>query len=117
MMPGETKGWLIIILGGLFQIVWAIGLDYSESFTNIMWDTIVVVFLFLSIWCLSYAMKAKISVSTSYTVWIGLGVVGTILVSAAIGLETITWTMALFLAITVGGVVGLKMTPTDTKTK
>lgn len=108
-------GWLMIIMGGIFQIIWAIGLDYSEGFKNIMWDLIVILFVFLSIWCLSYGMKSGIPMSTSYTVWIGLGVVGTILVSAILGLETITWAMAVFLAIIVGGVVGLKITPIETR--
>jgi quaternary ammonium compound-resistance protein SugE len=95
--------------------VWAIGLDYTNGFTDPLWDAIVVIFLFLSIWCLSFPMKTGIPVSTSYTVWIGLGVIGTIIVSAILGLEIITLPMALFLAVIVGGVVGLKMTPTDSK--
>jgi len=47
----------------------------------------------------------------------GLGVVGTICVSVLLGLETITWPMAFFLALIIGGVVGLKMTPTETKSQ
>lgn len=107
-------GWTLIVLGGLLQIVWAIGLDYTESFTNILWDIIVVVFLFLSIWCLSFPMKTGIPVSTAYVVWIGLGVLGTIFVSAVLGLETISLTTAVFLAVIVGGVIGLKMTSAGT---
>ena len=112
---GEKIGWLVIVLGGVLQIVWAIGLDFSEGFTDLLWDAIVVVFLFLSIWCLSFAMKSSIPVSTAYTVWIGLGVVGTIVVSAAMGLETIGLTMMVFLGITIVGIIGLKMTPVETK--
>jgi quaternary ammonium compound-resistance protein SugE len=118
MTKYSTKvGWMVIVLGGLFQIVWAIGLDFTNGFTDPLWDAIVVIFLFMSIWCLSFPMKTGIPVSTSYTVWIGLGVVGTILVSAFLGLETISPVMALFLAVIVGGVVGLKMTPIEFKDK
>jgi quaternary ammonium compound-resistance protein SugE len=105
----------MIILGGVFQIIWAIGLDYTDGFTIILWDIIVTLFVLLSIWCLSYAMETGIPVSTSYTVWIGIGVVGTLVVSAMLGLETIDWVMAAFLSVTVGGVIGLKMTTPDTK--
>jgi quaternary ammonium compound-resistance protein SugE len=108
-------GWIVILLGGVFQIIWAICLDYSEGFSILFWDAIVIIFLFLSIWCLSYPMKVGIAVSTAYTVWIGLGVLGTIIVSAMLGLETIDLTMAFFFAIVVGGVIGLKMTPTETR--
>jgi quaternary ammonium compound-resistance protein SugE len=109
-MNKTNIGWMMIILGGVFQIIWAIGLDYTEGFTLILMDIIVTIFVFLSIWCLSYAMESGIPVSTSYTVWIGIGVVGTLIVSAIIGLETIDWVIAVFLTVTVGGVVGLKMT-------
>jgi len=112
---GEKLGWLVIILGGILQIVWAIGLDYTDGFTDILWDAIVIVFLFLSIWCLSYPMKTSIPVSTAYTVWIGLGVIGTIIVSAILGLEVLNFKTMIFLAVIICGVIGLKMTPAETK--
>jgi len=117
MMSLATKGWSMIVVGGIFQVIATIAMDYSDSLRNLGWDVVVMVFFFLSIWCLSYAMKTKISLSTSYTVWMGLGVVGTICVSVLLGLETITWPMAFFLALIIGGVVGLKMTPTETKSQ
>ncbi|MDR3282995.1 MAG: multidrug efflux SMR transporter [Candidatus Methanoplasma sp.] len=110
---GNLNGWTAILLGGLFQIIWAIGLDYTNGFTDILWDATVVAFVFLSIWCLSYSMGSDIPVSTAYTVWIGLGVVGTVIVSFLIGLEPIDWKIAAFLTVIVGGVAGLKMTPAE----
>ena len=74
--------WLLIILGGVFQVGWSIGLDYTEGMTNILWDIIVLVSLLLSMLCLSIPMKSGISISTAYAVWVGLGVVLTIIVSA-----------------------------------
>ncbi|MDR0523636.1 MAG: multidrug efflux SMR transporter [Candidatus Methanoplasma sp.] len=107
----EGAGWAAIALGGAFQIVWAIGLDYTDGFTDPLWDAVVVAFLFLSIWCLSASMKAAIPVSTAYTVWIGIGVVGTVAASAAMGLESVSPLTAAFLAVILAGVAGLKMTP------
>ena len=101
--------WVLIILGGVFQVGWSIGLDYTEGMTNIVWDIIVLVSLLLSMLCLSIPMKSGISISTAYAVWVGLGVVLTIIVSAVLGLETITLGMVVFLLVTVAGVVGLKM--------
>jgi quaternary ammonium compound-resistance protein SugE len=107
----NLNGWIAILFGGLFQIIWAIGLDYTNGFSDILWDAAVVAFVFLSIWCLSYSMGSDIPVSTAYTVWIGLGVVGTVIVSFLLGLEPMDWKIAVFLAVIVGGVIGLKMTP------
>jgi quaternary ammonium compound-resistance protein SugE len=112
---GKGLGWFAIIIGGILQIVWAIGLDYTDGFRDLFWNAVVIVFLFLSIWCLSFSMKSSIPVSTAYTVWIGLGVVGTILVSAILGLETLSLMTVIFLAVIIGGVIGLKMTPAETK--
>ena len=89
--------WVLIILGGVFQVGWSIGLDYTEGMTNIVWDIIVLVSLLLSMLCLSIPMKSGISISTAYAVWVGLGVVLTIIVSAVLGLETITLGMVVFL--------------------
>jgi quaternary ammonium compound-resistance protein SugE len=111
----EILSWIVIVIGGIVQIVWAIGLDYTDGFRNVYWDAIVIVFLFISIWCLSFSMKGTISVSTAYTVWIGIGVVGTIIVSATLGLETLRLMTIIFLIIVIGGVIGLKMTPTEKK--
>jgi len=114
MNKGNTAlAWVIIVLGGLFQIGWAIGLDYTNGFTDPLWDAAVLVFLVLSMICLSRPMDMGISFSTAYAVWIGLGVVGTIAVSAILGLETINIAMVLCLMVTIAGVVGLKMTPVE----
>lgn len=101
--------WILIILGGIFQVGWSIGLDYTDGMTNILWDIVVLVSLLLSMLCLSIPMKSGISISTAYAVWVGLGVVLTIIVSAVLGLETVTAGMILFMLVTVAGVVGLKM--------
>ena len=109
-IEGNTKlGWALIVLGGVFQIGWSIGLDYSEGLTNLMWDVIVLVSLFLSMLCLSLPMKSGINMSTAYAVWVGIGVVLTIIFSAVLGLETVTIGMLLFMMMILAGVVGLKL--------
>ncbi|MBR2394844.1 MAG: QacE family quaternary ammonium compound efflux SMR transporter [Candidatus Methanomethylophilaceae archaeon] len=109
-IEGNTKlGWALIVLGGVFQIGWSIGLDYSEELTNLMWDVIVLVSLFLSMLCLSLPMKSGINMSTAYAVWVGIGVVLTIIFSAVLGLETVTIGMLLFMMMILAGVIGLKL--------
>lgn len=105
--------WLLIVLGGVLQIGWSIGLDYTNSFTDPVWDIITIVFLFLSMVCLEYPMRMGVAFTTAYAVWIGIGVVLTVIVSAFLGLETVSAAMAVCLAIIIAGVVGLKMTPVE----
>lgn len=101
--------WLIIILGGFFQVGWSVGLNYTDGMTNILWDAIVIVCLVISMLCLSVPMKKGIPMGTAYAVWIGIGVILTIVTSAAIGLEEINIGMVAFMLVAIVGIVGLKM--------
>ncbi len=105
----KTLSWLIIILGGFFQVGWSVGLNYTNGMTNIIWDVIVIVSLIISMLCLSIPMKRGIPMGTAYAVWIGIGVILTIVTSAIIGLETINLGMVAFMLVAIVGIVGLKM--------
>lgn len=105
--------WILLVLGGFLQVGWAVGLDYTDSFTNIVWDIITIIFLFFSMVCLEYPIRLGVSFTTAYAVWIGIGVVCTVIASVLLGLETVSIGMAICLAIVIAGVVGLKMTPTE----
>ncbi|MBR6870630.1 MAG: QacE family quaternary ammonium compound efflux SMR transporter, partial [Candidatus Methanomethylophilaceae archaeon] len=82
-----TFAWILIILGGFLQLGWSIGLAYTESFTNIVWDIVTIVFLFLSMVCLEYPMRLGVPFTTAYAVWIGIGVFFTVVLSYALGLD------------------------------
>ena len=107
--------WILIILGGFLQLGWSIGLAYTEDFTNIGWDIVTIVFLFLSMVCLEYPMRLGVPFTTAYAVWIGIGVFFTVVFSYVLGLEEsgFSWGMALCLALILAGVVGLKLTPVE----
>ena len=112
----NTKiAWLIIILGGFLQVGWSIGLAYTNSFTDIMWDIVTIVFLVLSMICLEYPMRMGVPFTTAYAVWIGIGVFLTVVLSYMLNLEStgFSWGMGLCLALIIAGVVGLKMTPVE----
>lgn len=112
----NTKiAWLLIILGGFLQLGWSIGLAYTESFTNIAWDIVTIVFLVLSMICLEYPMRMGVPFTTAYAVWIGIGVFLTVVLSYIFNLEStgFSWGMGLCLALIIAGVVGLKMTPVE----
>ncbi|AMK14251.1 small multidrug resistance protein [methanogenic archaeon mixed culture ISO4-G1] len=112
----NTKiAWLIIILGGFLQVGWSIGLAYTNSFTDMMWDIVTIVFLVLSMICLEYPMRMGVPFTTAYAVWIGIGVFLTVVLSYMLNLEStgFSWGMGLCLALIIAGVVGLKMTPVE----
>ena len=111
MSIGDDKriGWVVIILGGFFQVGWSVGLDYTDGMTNLFWDAMVLISLLMSMLCLSIPMRSGINMSTAYAVWVGLGVVLTIVTSALLGIETVTVGMAVFIAVILAGVVGLKL--------
>ncbi len=119
-MDGSWKtnikiAWLLIIAGGFLQVGWSIGLAYTDSFTNIVWDLVTIVFLILSMICLEYPMRMGVAFTTAYAVWIGIGVFLTVVLSYFLGLEStgFSWGMGVCLALIIAGVVGLKMTPVE----
>ncbi len=107
--------WALIVLGGFLQVGWSIGLAYTNDFTDILWDVVTIVFLFLSMVCLEYPMRMGVSFTTAYAVWIGIGVFLTVVLSYALGLDSagFSWGMGVCLALIIAGVVGLKMTPVE----
>ena len=113
--PNIKLAWALIILGGFLQVGWSIGLAYTNSFTDIVWDLVTIVFLILSMVCLEYPMRMGVAFTTAYAVWIGIGVFLTVVISYGLGLEStgFSWGMGLCLALIIAGVVGLKMTPVE----
>ena len=83
------KGWMMILIAGLAEVVWAVAMGYSDGFTVWYYDVITVVFLIISTVLLERALRTGIPVGTAYAVWTGIGAVGTIIVSVALGNETI----------------------------
>lgn len=105
-----NKYWLILFVSGLMEVVWATAMDYSEGFTIWYYDVITVIFLAVSMFMLEKALKGGIPVGTAYAVWTGIGAVGTIAISVAGGHETLTILRFIFVAMIVGGIVGLQLT-------
>ena len=100
--------WLVLVLSGVLEAVWATALDRSENFTRWAPSLVFVVALVLSMGGLAYAMR-ELPVGTSYAVWVGIGAVLTVAWAMATGAESVTALKVLFLAGIVGCVIGLKV--------
>ena len=106
----KTNPWFVLFIAGLFEIVWAVAMDYSDGFTVWYYDIIVVLFLVGSTVLLAKALNMGIPVGTAYAVWTGTGAVGTITVSVVLGNETLTMLKTLFVMMIIAGIVGLQVT-------
>jgi quaternary ammonium compound-resistance protein SugE len=100
--------WIILILAGLFEIGWAIGLKYTEGFTR-FWPTLgTVAAMGVSLGLLGIAMKS-LPVGTAYAVWVGVGAVGTAILGIVLLGESANAGRIVSLALIVAGIVGLKL--------
>ena len=100
--------WLVLVLAGLFEIGWAIGLKYTDGFTK-LWPTLgTVASMIVSLGLLGLAMKS-LPVGTAYAVWVGVGAVGTAILGIVLLGEPANAGRMVSLALIVAGIVGLKL--------
>jgi quaternary ammonium compound-resistance protein SugE len=100
--------WAILVLAGLFEVGWAIGLKYTEGFTR-LWPTVgTVLAMLISLGLLGIAMKA-LPVGTAYSVWVGVGAVGTVILGIVLLGEPANAARLISVAFIVAGIVGLKL--------
>jgi quaternary ammonium compound-resistance protein SugE len=100
--------WIILVLAGLFEIGWAIGLKYTEGFTR-FWPTLgTVAAMGVSLGLLGIAMRS-LPVGTAYAVWVGVGAVGTAILGIVLLGEPANAGRIVSLALIVAGIVGLKL--------
>ena len=71
--------WFILILAGLFEVIWAVGLKYSQGFTKLWPSVITVAAMFLIFLLLGIALKC-IHLGTAYAIWVGIGIIGTTII-------------------------------------
>ena len=100
--------WLILIVAGLFEVVWAVALKMSDGFKNIAADAVFVGGMAASVWLLAVAMKS-IPMGTAYAVWTGVGAVGGFVAGIALFGEPATALRLVSAALIVAGIVGLKL--------
>ncbi|PYI57138.1 quaternary ammonium compound efflux SMR transporter SugE [Paenibacillus flagellatus] len=101
--------WIYLIVAGLFEVVWAIGLKYTNGFTRLVPSVVTVAGMIVSFAMLSLALKS-LPIGTAYAIWTGIGALGTVVVGMLVFGEPRDWTRVLFLLLIVSGIVGLKAT-------
>ena len=100
--------WTYLIIAGLFECAWAVGLKSTEGFTRLWPSLFTVLSMVVSFWLLSLAMRS-IPVGTAYAVWTGIGAVGVAILGMVIFGDSKDIMRVICLLLIVSGIVGLKL--------
>ncbi len=104
--------WVLLLVAGLLEVGWAIGLKYTEGFTKLWPSAFTLVAMVGSVLLLGVAMKS-LPVGTSYAVWVGVGAIGTALLGILLFGEPANAGRLVSLGLILAGIIGLKLaTPT-----
>lgn len=100
--------WIYLVLAGIFEIGWAIGLKYTDGFSKPMPTVLTVISMIISLALLGFALKT-LPVGTAYAIWTGIGTVGTAVLGIALLGEPATAARLACIALIVSGIIGLKL--------
>lgn len=99
--------WIILVIAGLLETGWAIGMKYSEGFTKLMPSVFTIVTMTVSVFMLAFAMKS-LPVGTAYAVWTGIGAVGTVVMGIMLFGDSTSPARVFCVALILIGIIGLK---------
>lgn len=101
--------WTLLVLAGLFEVAWAIGLKYTDGFSR-LWPTVgTIAAMIVSLWLLGLALKS-LPIGSAYSVWVGVGAVGTAILGIVLFQEPANAARLISIALIVTGIVGLRLT-------
>lgn len=100
--------WVILILAGIFEVVWAYSMKLSEGFTKLTPSLVTIVFMLLSFGLLAYSMKT-LPLGTAYTIWTGIGAVGAFVLGILVLGEPVTPMRFLAAVLIVSGLLLMKL--------
>jgi quaternary ammonium compound-resistance protein SugE len=100
--------WFILLLAGLFEVGWAVGLKYTDGFTRPLPTLLTVAAIIVSLALLGLAMK-ELPLGTAYAIWTGVGAVGTVIAGIMLFGEAVTLMRIASVALIVCGLIGLKL--------
>ncbi len=103
-----SNAWWMLIVAGIFECFWAIGLKYTNSFSRLVPSLIVIVCLAISMFLLAKSAET-LDIGTAYPVWVGIGAIGSCLLGALLFKESLSPLKLFFLCLLVVSVIGLKL--------
>ena len=100
--------WIYLLVAGLFEISWAVGLKFTHGFSRIIPSTLTVICMIASFYFLALALK-NLPLGTAYAVWTGIVTVGTVIFGIILFKEPVTVMRLVCIALIVSGITGLKL--------
>lgn len=100
--------WMFLLIAGLFEISWAVGLKFSHGFTQIIPSILTVVGMVASFYFLALALR-NLPLGTAYAIWTGIGTIGTVILGILLFKEPIYFMRIACIALIVCGITGLKL--------
>lgn len=100
--------WLVLVIAGLFETAWAIGLKYTDGFSRFWPSVWTILAMVISVWLLGFSVK-QLPVGTAYAVWVGIGAVGTVIGGIWLFNEPVSALRILSLCCIIAGIIGLKL--------
>ncbi|WP_437206376.1 quaternary ammonium compound efflux SMR transporter SugE [Planctomicrobium sp. SH664] len=101
--------WVLLVIAGLLETGWAIGLKYTEGFTRLVPSILTILGIIASMFLLAVAAKT-LPIGTAYAVWVGIGAAGAVILGIVLLGEPVSLPRMFFLALLLVSIVGLKMT-------
>lgn len=100
--------WIYLLIAGIFEVSWAIGLKYSQGLTKPVISVITIILMIASFYFLSLSLK-KLPLGTAYAIWTGIGTVGTVILGIILFKESANITRFALLSMILIGIIGLKI--------
>ena len=101
-------GYFILLLAGLFEVVWAVGIKYTDGFSKPLPSAITIAGILVSMWLLSVAMKT-LPLGTAYAIWTGIGAIGAFIAGLFLFGEVASFARIFSVLLIVAGLIGLKV--------
>lgn len=104
-----SSAWLLLLIAGVLETGWAIGIKYTEGFTRLVPSVLTVAAMVVSMVLLAHAAKT-LPIGTAYAVWVGIGAAGAAVLGIFLFGESASPARLFFLALLLVAIVGLKLT-------
>lgn len=103
------SAWTVLLLAGLLEVAWAVGLKYTDGFTRLAPSLATLAAMVASMWLLALAVRA-LPIGTAYAVWVGIGATGAAVAGILLFGEPVTAARVGFLVLLIVAIVGLRAT-------
>ncbi len=100
--------WIYLLIAGIFEVSWAIGLKMSDGFSNVIISILTIIGMIASFYFLSLSLK-NIPLGSAYAIWTGIGIIGTVILGTILFKEPFSLLKLICILFIISGITGLKL--------